>query len=168
MGVTFRPKVRAVVMGSRGSGCRRGRGVAGRGRSHRLESVLGSDVAAQRVSVRSLLDTVQAAPDPLLSSLVIGEEVDIDIAPHAAVDLGGVDDGLNLAIDDLGLVAALAGWGGRTPFHLVETPASMAWATAWSMAALAAVLLLGTRIVQPYLGSPAGLLKGGLGWNKLQ
>ena len=52
----------------------------------------------------------------------------------------------------------MAGWGGRMPLHLAETPASMAAATAWSMAAFAAVLVLGTRTVQLYFGSPWGLL----------
>lgn len=52
----------------------------------------------------------------------------------------------------------MAGWGGRTPLHLAETPASMAAATAWSMTAFAAVLVLGTRMVQLYFGSPWGLL----------
>ena len=44
------------------------------------------------------------------------------------------------------------------PLHLAETPASMAAATAWSMTAFAAVLVLGTRMVQLYFGSPWGLL----------
>lgn len=56
----------------------------------------------------------------------------------------------------------MEGIGGRTPFHLLVTPPSMAAFTAASMAALAAVLLLGTSTVTENLGS-AGVVRGGLG-----
>ena len=58
--------------------------------------------------------------------------------------------------------------GGRTPLHLLATPLSMAAFTAASMAALAAVLLLGTSTVTENLGSAWGLFAGTWGWNTLQ
>ena len=72
------------------------------------------------LAVGGLLDAVQSAADAFLARAVIGEEVDIDIAPHTAVYLGGVDDGLHLGVHHKGSLLAGSGEHPAAPALLTE------------------------------------------------
>ena len=88
-----------------------------RGGANNREGFFSGYAAAKGIPVTGLLDAVQATANTLFTGRIVGEEGYTDVAIATGIDLGGIDDLLDLRVHNEGRPICLAA-GGKHPAAL--------------------------------------------------